>query len=162
MNVDDDGGMRCSSDLRQRVVDFVRGGGSKAEAARRFRVGEASVYRWLKPGGLTYQRPGSRRAHKLDWEQLRRHVEDHPDRTQAERARHFHVSRHCIWNALQKMAITHKKSWATENATLSDDDGFSVFANGSCDAANSPSTSMNAGLRLRRCGGMDTHRKASA
>ncbi len=42
-------GMRCSSDLRQRVVEFVRGGGSKAETARRYQVGEASVYRWLKP-----------------------------------------------------------------------------------------------------------------
>ena len=102
-------GMRCSIDLRQRVVEFVRSGGSKAEAARRFKVGEASVYRWLKPGGLTYQRPGPRRARKLDWEQLRRHVADHPDRTQAERARHFHVSRHCIWNALRKLAVTHKK-----------------------------------------------------
>jgi putative transposase len=49
------------------------------------------------------------RSHKLDWEQLRRHVEAHPDRTQAERARHFQVSRHCIWNALHKLAVTHKK-----------------------------------------------------
>ena len=102
-------GMRCSRDLRQRVVEFVRGGGSKAEAARRFKVGEASVYRWLKPGGLTYQRPGPRRARTLDWDTLRRHVEEHPDRTQAERARHFHVSRHCIWNALRKLGVTHKK-----------------------------------------------------
>ncbi|MBS0150702.1 MAG: hypothetical protein JSR31_07145 [Nitrospira sp.] len=39
--------MRCSVDLRQQVVDFVRGGGSNAEAAWRFKVGEASVYRWL-------------------------------------------------------------------------------------------------------------------
>lgn len=51
-------GMRCSIDWRQRVVEFIRSGGSKAEAARRFKVGEASVYRWLTPGGLTYQRPG--------------------------------------------------------------------------------------------------------
>ena len=101
--------MRCSLDLRQRVVAFVRGGGSKAEAARRFQVGEARVYRWLKPGGLTYQRPGPRRARKLDWEQVRRHVADHPDRTQAERARHFQVSRHSIWNALRKLGLTHKK-----------------------------------------------------
>lgn len=101
--------MRCSSDLRQRVVEFVRSEGSKAEAARRFQVGEASVYRWLKPGGLTSQRPGPRRAHKLDWEQLRRHVDAHPDQTQAERARHFHVSRHGIWYALHRLQITHKK-----------------------------------------------------
>ncbi|MDI3464247.1 MAG: Mobile element protein [Nitrospira sp.] len=109
MNVGDHGGMRCSSDLRQRVVDFVRSGGSQAEAARRFRVGEASVYRWRKPGGLTYQRPGPHRPHTLDWEALFRHVEVQPDRTQAERARHFHVSRHGIWNALRKLAVTHKK-----------------------------------------------------
>ena len=102
-------GMRCSLDLRQRVVDFVRGGGSKTEAARRFKVGEASVYRWLKPGGMAYQRPGPQGPRKLDWEALRRHVEAHPDRTQAERARHFQVSRHCIWHALHRLQITHKK-----------------------------------------------------
>ena len=101
--------MRGSIDLRQRVVEFIRSGGSKAEAARRFKVGEASVYRWLTPGGLTYQRPGPRRPRKLDWEQLRGHVEAHPDRTQAERARHFHVSRHCIWNALRKLWVSPKK-----------------------------------------------------
>jgi len=102
--------MRCSSDLRRRVVSFVRGGGSKAEAARRFTVGEASVYRWLKPGGLTHQRPGPKTAHKLDWEALRRHVATPDDLTQTEAARHFGVSRHCIWNALHKMGWTRKKT----------------------------------------------------
>lgn len=102
--------MRCSGDLRQRVVDFVRSGGSKAEAARRFKVGEASVYRWLKPGGLTHKRPGPKTAHKLDWEALRRHVAPHDDLTQAEAARHFGVSRQCIGNALQKMGWTRKKN----------------------------------------------------
>ena len=86
MDLGNHGGMRCSSDLRQRVVDCVRNGGSNAEAARRFMVGEASVYRWLKSGGVAYKRPGPRRSRKLDWEHVRRHVEAHPDRTQAERA----------------------------------------------------------------------------
>ncbi|MBS0184059.1 MAG: hypothetical protein JSS39_16860 [Nitrospira sp.] len=40
---------------------------------------------------------------------MRRHVEIHPNRTQAERARHFQVSRHGIWNALHTLALTHKK-----------------------------------------------------
>lgn len=31
-------------------------GGSKAEAAGRFKIGEASVYRWLKSGGVAYTR----------------------------------------------------------------------------------------------------------
>ncbi|MBX3325610.1 MAG: IS630 transposase-related protein [Nitrospira sp.] len=101
--------MRCSSDLCQRVVDFVRHGGRKAEAARRFKVGEASVSRRLKPGGVAYKRPDPRRSHKLDWEHLRRQVEAHPDQTQAERARHFQVSRHWIWYALQRLQVTHNK-----------------------------------------------------
>lgn len=101
--------MRCSLDLGQRVVEFVRSGGSKAEAARRFKVGEASVYRWLKPGGLEHQRPGPKNPRKLDWEQLRRQVEAHNDMTQAERARHFQVSRHCIWHALQRLQVIRKK-----------------------------------------------------
>ncbi|MHC9064663.1 IS630 transposase-related protein [Nitrospira sp. CMX1] len=61
------------------------------------------------PGGLTYQRPDPRQPRKLGWEQLRCHVEAHPDWTQAERARHFRVSRHCIWNALRKLGVAHKK-----------------------------------------------------
>ena len=102
--------MRCSLDLRKRVVDFVRDGGSKAEAARRFNVGAASVYRWTKPGGLEHKRPGPKTSHKLDWEALRRRVETHDDMTQAEAAQHFGVSRHCIWNALHKMGWTRKKN----------------------------------------------------
>ncbi len=67
------------------------------------------MYRWLKRGGLTYQRLGPRRACKLDWEALRRHVEAQPDQTQAERVQHFQVSRHCFWNALRKLGETLKK-----------------------------------------------------
>jgi transposase len=73
--------MRCSLDLRRRVVAFVQRGGSKAEAARRFQVGEASVYRWLKPDGLT-DKHTPRKPHKLDWEALRQHVAEFPDWTQ--------------------------------------------------------------------------------
>lgn len=81
--------MRCSLDVRTRVVDFVREGGSKAEAARRFKVGVASVYRWTKPGGVEHKRPGPQTSHKLDWEALRRRVETHADMTQAEAAQQF-------------------------------------------------------------------------
>ena len=95
--------------MRRRVIGFVRGGGSKAAAARRFSVGEVSVYRWLKPGGLNYERPGPRKSRKLGWGALRRQVEQHADLTQKERARRFGVSRHCVWYALQKMALRRKK-----------------------------------------------------
>ncbi len=109
--------MRCSSDLRKRVLDYVRGGGSKAAAARRFQVSRASVYNWLQaPDGLAYQRPGPRHPRRLDWEALRAHVRQEPDRTQKERARHFGVSRHCIWHALRQMGVTRKKNAGVHRA----------------------------------------------
>ncbi len=100
-----------SSDLRKRVVDFVRGGGSKAEAARRFGVGEASVYRWVKASDpLSYEKPGPRCGWRLDREALRAHVEAHDDMTYAERARHFGVSESCIWYGLRRLGISRKKN----------------------------------------------------
>ena len=58
--------MRCSSDLRKRVINFVKAGGSKRDAARHFGVGEASVYRWISSGKLVAGKPGPKSAHKLD------------------------------------------------------------------------------------------------
>lgn len=107
----DGSGMRCSRDLRKRVIEFVRGGGGKAEAARRFQVSRSSVYNWTSvPNGLAYQRPGPKGPRHLDWDALRRDVATHPDRTQQERARHFGVSRHGIWHALQRMGLSRKKN----------------------------------------------------
>lgn len=109
--------MRCSKDLRNRVVVFVQGGGSKAEAARRFQVGRASVYRWIeKPDGLGYQRPGPKGPRRLDWAALRTQVEQHPDATQQERARHFGVSRHCIWYGLRRLEVSWKKNVGVQRA----------------------------------------------
>jgi transposase len=103
--------MRCSKDLRKRVIDFVNAGGSKAEAARRFQVGRASVYRWLSPGGLDHKPPGlpPDQGRKLDWDVLRQHVKDYPDLTIKERATAFGRSRNAIWHALHKMKLTRKK-----------------------------------------------------
>jgi transposase len=103
--------MRCSQDLRKRVIKFVRGGGSKTEAARRFQVSRSSVYNWINAlDGLAYTRPGPKGPRRLDWQALRTQVEQQPDRTQKERAHHFGVSRHCIWHALQQMKLSRKKN----------------------------------------------------
>ncbi len=39
--------MSYSVDLRERVVNYVRNGGSLAAAAKLFQVGRATIYRWL-------------------------------------------------------------------------------------------------------------------
>jgi transposase len=53
--------MTYSLDLRQRVVDFVKNGGSKAEASRVYEVSEWCVYEWCKRIELKPKKPPHRR-----------------------------------------------------------------------------------------------------
>jgi transposase len=40
--------MADSLDLRKRVVDYVENGGGITKAAALFKVGRATIYRWLR------------------------------------------------------------------------------------------------------------------
>ena len=103
--------MRCSIDLRKRVLDFINSGASKSEAARRFKVSRSSIYTWLQSqDAFTYRRPGPSKPRKLALQALSAHVQAHPDKTHAERAAHFGVSRHCIGYNLHKLKISRKKN----------------------------------------------------
>lgn len=109
--------MRCSTDLRKRVLEFVAGGGSKAEAARRFQVGMASVYRWMGAAdGLAYQRPGPRGPRSLDWAALRAQVQTHLEWTLLERAGALGASRNGVWHALQRLGVSRKKNTGLSRA----------------------------------------------
>ena len=44
--------MTYSEDLRERVVEFVRAGGSKSKAAEQFKVSRWCVYDWLSRKSL--------------------------------------------------------------------------------------------------------------
>ncbi len=103
--------MAYSIDLRKRVVQFVEEGGTKAEAARRFRVSLWCVQNWCRRTHLGPKRHGPRQR-KLDRAALRHHVRQHPDATLNERAQHFGVRINAIWYALRQMKVTHKKNSA--------------------------------------------------
>jgi transposase len=101
--------MTYSVDLRERVVSFVAGGGSKAEAARRFEVSRSVVYDWMKRDNL-HPKPYERtKFRKLDKEALRRHVQSYPQMLSKERAVHFGVNPSSICEALKRLKITRKK-----------------------------------------------------
>ena len=103
--------MRYSKDLRERVVEFARRGGSKRQAGRRFRVGEATVYRWLALGEhLAPKKCGPKAGHKLDWQKLRAYLEKKSDAQLREMAREFGVSHNAIWYACEKMKLGRKKN----------------------------------------------------
>lgn len=105
--------MQYSEDLRRRVVKYVRQGGRKIDAAKRFGVCRAIVYRWLDRGDdLAPKKPGPEKAHKLDWEALRKAVEERPDAMKTEWAREFGVGTTAISYAMCKMKLSRKKNVA--------------------------------------------------
>ena len=105
--------MTYSIDLRRRVVGFVNGGGSKAEASRRFEVSLWCVNDWSKRKDLTPKVHGERNR-KIDKEALRRHVQLYPDALLKERAGLFGVHTSAVWSIMCKLNLTHKKSDALQ------------------------------------------------
>jgi transposase len=102
-----------SIDLRERVIAYVDGGGSKAEACRIFRIGHNTVYLWIRQkksrGTIEPKKRGKYKARLLDDVKLSEHVRSHPDATLVEMAKTFSVSHVAIWKALRRLKITHKK-----------------------------------------------------
>ena len=59
--------MRYSSDLRKRVLDFIKAEGSKSEVSRRFYVSHPTIDKWLNAlNPLVYEKPGPRGPSRLD------------------------------------------------------------------------------------------------
>lgn len=103
--------MAHSSDLRTRVLQFIENGGSKVEAAKRFKVSRTAIYRWLNdPDPLTPAKPGPRKPRLLDPTALAEHVKAYPDQTLNERATHFEVSPACVGYGLKRLGYTRKKN----------------------------------------------------
>lgn len=101
--------MPYSLDLREKVVEYVENGGSITEAAKVFRIGRASIYRWLNRPQLEATKV-KRRQRKLDWKALEKDVKENPDARLVERAQKFGVHPSAICYAFKKMKITRKKN----------------------------------------------------
>ena len=99
--------MSYSIDLRERVLDYVRGGGSQVEASRIFRVTRKTIYNWLQRETLSPKPHGSRHR-KIDKQALAEHVRDYPDALLRERALIFGVDPSCISRALKRLNFTKK------------------------------------------------------
>jgi len=104
--------MTYSVDLRERVVAFVEGGGSKSEAARRFKVSRWCVYEWLSRESLEPSKQGCPGPWKLPPEVLEAHVTQYPDAYQHERSVALGVSEYAVWYGLRRLNLTRKKNAA--------------------------------------------------
>lgn len=100
--------MAYSLDLRKKVVEWVEEGGSISKASTIYKIGRATIYRWMN---REYLKPTKvkRRKRKLDWERLRKDIEENPHLKLTDRAQKFGVRPSAICYALKTMKITRKK-----------------------------------------------------
>ena len=101
--------MAYSVDLRVRVVGFVKQGNTHAEASEIFKVGTATIERWLsllsETGGLE-KRPLNRTAPKFGSEKLQAYIEENPDALLKDVAERFGGSVTGSFYALKREKIT--------------------------------------------------------
>lgn len=100
--------MSYSIDLRKRVIDYIEQGGSISAAAKIYKVGRSTIYRWLGRVDLNPTKV-TRRKRKLDWQALEKDVKENPDLRLCDRAKKWGVNISSIGYALQQMKITQKK-----------------------------------------------------
>lgn len=101
-----------SVDLRERVLDFLKRNNDKKVASQLFKVGIATIYRWVRQQKEKGHLEPHRREYvyrKLDYQLLEKYMEDHPDDFLFEIADHFSVTIQAIFYALKKLKITRKK-----------------------------------------------------
>lgn len=105
-------GKAYSQDLRERVLGFLETNNDKKAASSLFKVGIASIYRWIRIKNTRGNLEPLQREYaykKIDYKALKKHLEAHPDHFLFEIAEEFSVTRQAIFYALKKLKITRKK-----------------------------------------------------
>lgn len=104
--------MYKSVDLRERAVQYYLKGHTYEQTATIFGVSKSAVCEWVHK----YQETGNvnnkllhRGFKKIDPEQLRKYVKEHPDDNQKEIAAYFGCSAQAVSKALKRNGITRKK-----------------------------------------------------
>lgn len=105
-------GKPYSIDLRKRVLEYIEETKDKAKASQLFKVGIATIYRWIarktQTGSVT---PSPKKTYKkkIDDEKLVAYVTQNPDHFLSEIANHFGTTLQAIFYALKRLKITRKK-----------------------------------------------------
>ena len=105
--------MAHSEDLRRRVVKYIRQGGSKAEASRRYDIGLRTIYAWLGRGDdQTPHKPGPKDAHKIDMKKLAEMAGNRGTELMLrEMAKEFGVDQSAVSKALKRLGVSRKKNY---------------------------------------------------
>jgi transposase len=99
-------------ELRTRVINYLKRGGSVTDAQEKYEVGRDTVYRWqrLEKAGSLAPKKSWGKWKKIDPTKLKMKTDANADLTLAELAAAFGVTATGIFHALRKLEITLKKS----------------------------------------------------
>jgi putative transposase len=82
--------MAYDRDLRLKVIDFIESGGGITKTSTIFKVGRATIYRWLGREELAATKLENRQR-KINIKELEEDVKNDPDMLLKERAKKFSV-----------------------------------------------------------------------
>ncbi len=104
--------MAHSEDLRRRVIKFIRQGGSKAEASRRYEIGLRTIHTWMGRGDdQKPHKPGPKGSSKIDMKKLAAMVGPKgTDRMLKEMAKELRVDQSTVSKALKRLGVSRKKN----------------------------------------------------
>jgi len=94
------------------VLEYLEETKDKKKASQLFKVGIATIYRWIvrktQTGNVA---PSAKKAYKkkIDDQELIAYVTQNPDHFLSETANHFGTTLQAIFYALQRLKITRKK-----------------------------------------------------
>jgi len=105
--------MSYSIDLRERVIAFVEGIGSKVGASRLFKVSCRTVFTWIekkRERGNLKIKLRDHKPYKIDEVALIAYMDKNQDHFLKQIAEHFHLTAPAIFYALRRLKISLKKS----------------------------------------------------
>jgi putative transposase len=108
-----------STDLRERVVNYVESGGNKSDASRIFQISRQVIYQWLQRYEETDSLlPGKARGNvsKVAREKLESYVKQRSDDYLHEIGEALGHSKYAIHRALKRYDISYKKNHSLRRA----------------------------------------------
>ena len=104
--------MSYSIDYRKRTIEYRQAGHTLEETQQIFKVSKTTIREWekqQKETGNLEKKELHRGSRKIDPEELKAYVVEHPDAYQSEMAEAFQCSESGIRYALKRHKITRKK-----------------------------------------------------
>lgn len=108
--------MTYDKTIKKKILQYARNHGHRA-AIKKFEISSATLYVWFKQSEPDYVKP-KRKAffHKLNPEEVKNFVQDHPDSTLAQIGLKYGASEVAVYNCLKKLGFSFKKrSFYTKN-----------------------------------------------